>query len=139
MDPRQLATNLLELGVPGADPADPETALAAVEAAADRDPADRRLSRAIVWLADRVRIEATHPPVIANVRRRALLRWDSVSTVWAGVDEGTGAPMVVRVVRPELSDRSVWHRWLIRDGRALGAVAPVEIVDGGPGEPPALR
>ncbi len=98
-----------------------------LEAEADDDPLDREIAARLEALADRVAAEAWAPPVVGGVLREAFVRWDRWSVTFAGTAIATGAPAMVRVLRPDAARDPVLRRHLLREGRALAEVAPVEI------------
>jgi hypothetical protein len=139
MDTHELATTLDSLGLDGLDAHDPSAALARVELAAADRPRDRALVRAALALAERLAADLA-PPVIAGVRRRALIRWDAWTTTWTGTDLQTGEEVQIRALRPGALKDPVLRRWLEREARALRAVLPVRALDGAlvtavPGQP----
>lgn len=112
----------------------PAAALVALERAAERDPADRRLAAAVSWAVDRIAVEAATADVVGGVRRERLVRWDAHSAVWVGAGPG-GAPAMVRALRPLAAADPAWHRAQRREARALAGVVEVEVVEGGDGGP----
>lgn len=83
------------------------------------------------------RVEATRglPPVVAGVRREALVRWDAWSVTFTGHDTHDGRPVMVRVLHGRPDPRRL--RWLARQGRGLPGVQtlPEALVADLPGQP----
>lgn len=123
MLPSEIDARVAELLVAGASGRDP---LRALEALAEADPTDRRVARAVRDLADRRSAEASTPPIVAGVRREELVRFDDHTVTWLGVDVASGRPTLVRVPRSDRTANPSVARALLRDGRALAAVLPVE-------------
>jgi hypothetical protein len=124
MWPGEIDARVNELLVGGGTGRDP---LRALEALADADPTDRRIARAVRDLADRRSAEASTPPIVAGVRREELVRFDDHTVTWLGVDVASGHGRMVRVPRSDRTADPSVARALLRDGRALSAVLPVEI------------
>lgn len=114
-------------------PAVPDGALALLERRSDADPHDRRAARAILAVHQVETAADGLPPVVAGVRRGALLRCDGFSATFAGIRD-EGRQVHVRVLRAPFQTDPVLRRALLRDGRALRDIpgSTVEIHEGTP-------
>jgi hypothetical protein len=126
MTPHDLNRTLHDLGL---DPAAPDV-VARLEARAEAWPADLRLRRALLDAHAQATAGSGLRPVVAGVRREALVRWDAWTTTWEGFQVDDGAPALVRAPRPEAARDPLLRRQLQREGRALRAVLPVEEHEG---------
>jgi hypothetical protein len=73
------------------------------------------------------------PEVVGHVRRAELWGHDVATTTWRGWNVRTGAPEIVRCLRPAFCVDPVWRRRLQRGvqlGRTFEGVAPMRWVDG---------
>lgn len=132
MTPEQLARQVALLDLPHPTSALPDRLLRSLEELAEARPADRRLALLVREAARLASADRGLPRIVAGIRRERLVRWDADSTTWLGVDVASGAPALVRVLRPEL-DEPALRRAIARDARALAGV-----VDGLRVEGPAL-
>lgn len=119
MTPEGLADIIRPLArdLPGVE--DPARLLRALEALADRHPADRVIAAAIHGTNDLATAGDGVPAVIAGVRRESLVRWDAWTATWDGPAVATGAPARVRALRSAASRDPVLRRALIREGRVV--------------------
>lgn len=120
MTPAQLDHLLALAGQPAfLAESDPDEALDRIEAACDAAH-DRHRERAFGALLRRVEATRGLAPVVAGVRREALVRWDATTATFTGHDVHTGSPKMVRVLHPHDGPRR--RRWLARQGRGLPGV-----------------
>ncbi|NCG22381.1 MAG: hypothetical protein GWP91_25475 [Rhodobacterales bacterium] len=99
--------------------AQPEQALRSAEAAWDKHPHDRVLAGLVHAIHGRITADQDLPLDVGTVRRGRLVKWDNWTTTWQGVDLQTGAPVLVRVLRPHLIGDAIMCRALAREGTAL--------------------
>lgn len=101
----------------------PAQTLQHLEGRADEDPADRALAACIRAVADCVDASADRGTTTGGVRRERLLRWDSWTRTWIGLDLETGGEAVLRELLPG-GDRPVRRRALHREARVLEPLVP---------------
>lgn len=109
---------------------EPDAVARSVSALADARPDDPALAdlavAALEWALARAGIRA----IAAGHRLGSLVRWDARSATFEAATLATGAPALVRVLRPRRAgplDRAA----LLRDGRALAAAGlPIRTFDG---------
>lgn len=127
MDPSELAARLERLDLPRPEDLPATDWLRALESAAEAAPWHRGLAAALPMAAELAGVLGSTPAVVAGVRRERLVRWDAVTSTWIGTSIDRAAPVMVRALRPEAARDAVLRRWLVREGRALSRVLPVEI------------
>ncbi len=121
MNDRTLARLLRDVG---ADESPSAELLGVLEERAERELPAPEVERVISALHGRLVAGRGLQPAVAGVRREALVRWDRWTTTWEGSDVVTGAPALVRVVRPGPGADAVVRRALARQGRVLRGVVP---------------
>ncbi len=109
---------------------EPDEAARGVSALAEAHPADAGLADLALDALEWAMAGAGFRALAAGHRLGALVRWDGRSATFEAVDLATGAPAMLRVLRPHRAgplDRAA----LLRDGRALAAAgAPIQTIDG---------
>lgn len=119
--PPHLDDALRQRGLPSTDQS---VAPRRLEAQADADPASASLRELMDALYLSTTADAGLDPVIGDLRRGRLVRWDAWSTTWEATSTTSGQPHLLRILRP------VWHadpwriRALQRDARALRPALP---------------
>lgn len=128
---RSELVTLLADALPGGPPPESPTRLRELEAEADRRGWDPLLERAIASVHGQTIAGSEHPPVVAGIRRRSLVRWDARTTTWDGAHVASGAPAMIRTLRPAPARDPAIRRAFVRQMRALdGLVKDLVIVDG---------
>jgi len=139
MTPEALADLVRPLSrdLPGVE--DPARLLRAVEALADRKPADRAIALAVHGAHALATCGDGVPAIVAGVRREALVRWDEWTATWDGPAVATGAPARVRALRAGASRDPVLRRALIRAGTVVQEALGDLVVAADESPWPALR
>lgn len=106
-----------------AEQTDAHALLRDAERLADTAPYDVELRRLTAGCFDLAHGADGLPPVIAEVRRGELVRWDRFSLTFEGVHVRTGAPVLVRTLRAGCR-LPVWRRMLVRERDLLKELYP---------------
>ncbi|MBW1879528.1 MAG: hypothetical protein JRJ84_14290, partial [Deltaproteobacteria bacterium] len=126
-DTLQTLVRSLDGTLPGTE--DPPRLLRALEALADRRPADRSIAEAIRATHGLVTAGDGMPATVGGVHREELVRWDDWTSTWDGPHLPTGGYARIRVLRAHAARDPVLRRALLREMKALqGALSDLPVV-----------
>jgi len=125
-DTLQTLVRSIDATLPGTE--DPPQLLRALEALADRRPADRAVAEAIRAAHGMVTAGDGLPATVGGVHREDLVRWDDWTSTWDGPHLPTGGHARIRVLRAHTARDPVLRRALLREAKALqGALSDLPV------------